>query len=211
MAPIPVPRRAPDPFHDGISHPRIHLPQFSSQIEGKPTWRNRLLTALGGAVVGAGVGYFASQLAQSDWKEGSEGRQVQRATWAAVGGGVGFAVGFSFPLTGASGPSAMGSSQGGREVLTAGEIREVAAADAFEAVRLLRPEWLVQRGQSAFYDPEGDNIRAFLDEMEIGGVEALAAVSANVIEVIRFVDAAHATARWGARYTQGVIQVITNQ
>jgi len=93
----------------------------------------------------------------------------------------------------------------------AAEIREVAAGNAFEAVRLLRPEWLVQRGQSAFDDPERDDIRAFLDEMEIGGVEALAVVSANVIQSIRFVDAAHASARWGARYTQGVIQVITNQ
>jgi hypothetical protein len=122
---------------------------------------------------------------------------------------MGFALGFSFPLSGGGGNIAAGGMSPGRMVITAEQIREISATDALEAVRTLRPEWLIQRGQSALYDPEGDNIRAYLDEMEIGGVAALAEVSSRIIASIRFIDAARATARWGTGHTQGVIQVIT--
>jgi hypothetical protein len=156
-----------------------------------------------------GVGYFASQVALSDWSEESGNHRVRRPLWAGIGGGLGFALGFSFPLSGGGGNIAAGGMSPGRMVITAEQIREISATDALEAVRTLRPEWLIQRGQSALYDPEGDNIRAYLDEMEIGGVAALAEVSSRIIASIRFIDAARATARWGTGHTQGVIQVIT--
>ena len=38
-----------------------------------PSLRNRILTGLAGAVLGAGIGYFASQVATGDWERG-EGR-----------------------------------------------------------------------------------------------------------------------------------------
>jgi hypothetical protein len=94
-------------------------------------------------------------------------------------------------------------------VISAEEILEVAAVDAFEAVRLLRPEWLVQRGQDATARPTDDDIRVYLDDAELGGIDTLSQVGIQVIRSIRFIDAAHATARWGAGHSQGVIQIIT--
>ncbi|MFV2007459.1 MAG: hypothetical protein ACC667_08425, partial [Longimicrobiales bacterium] len=64
------------------------------------TWKHRLFTGLGGAAVGFGLGFFVSQMNQSDWAETPGQSQVSRGLWAAVGGGVGFAVGFSFPIRG---------------------------------------------------------------------------------------------------------------
>jgi hypothetical protein len=192
----------------GLSLPLIQLTQ---EPESPPGWGNRILTALGGALIGMGVGYFASQVALSDWSEGSGKHKIRRPLWAGVGGGLGFALGFSFPLSGGGGPPGVGGVGGvgnDRSFITADQIREISATDALEAVQALRPEWLIQRGQEDFYDPEGDNIRVYLDEIDIGGIEALAGLTSLTIASIRFIDAAHATARWGAGHTQGVIQVI---
>ena len=156
-----------------------------------------------------GDGYFASQLFTSDWSEGLEGQAIDRGAWVAIGGSLGFAVGFAFPITGGSGRPGPGSLGGSRGVISAEEILDVAAVDAFEAVRLLRPEWLVQRGQDATVRPTDDDIRVYLDEAELGGVDTLSQVGVQLIRSIRFVDAAHATARWGSGHSQGVIQIIT--
>jgi len=93
--------------------------------------------------------------------------------------------------------------------MTAEEILEGSANNALEVVRLLRPEWLVQRGQHAFNGFGMDDLRAYLDDIELGGVTTLAQVDVQSIESIRFLDAAQATARWGAGHTQGAIQVMT--
>lgn len=192
----------------GLSLPPI---QSTQGPESRPGWRNRVLTALGGALIGMGVGYFASQVALSDWSEGPGKHEIRRPLWAVVGGGLGFALGFSFPLSGEGGTPGIGTLGGvgnDRSFITADQIREISATDALEAVQALRPEWLIQRGQEDFYDPEADNIRVYLDEIDIGGIQALTGVSSLTIASIRFIDAAHATARWGTGHTQGVIQVI---
>jgi len=94
-------------------------------------------------------------------------------------------------------------------VISAAEILELTAVNAVEAVRLLRPEWLIQRGQDATARPTDDDVRVYLDEAELGGVDALSQVGVELIRSIRFIDAAHATARWGAGHSQGVIQILT--
>ena len=48
----------------------------------------RLLDAVGGTAVGAWVGYMASQIAWSDWREGS-GRGAYRVRFALGGGALG--------------------------------------------------------------------------------------------------------------------------
>ena len=96
-------------------------------------------------------------------------------------------------------------------MIAAEEIGPNSGANAFEVVRVLRPEWLLHLGEEAFDDPRTDNIGVYLDEVRIGGLEALLEVSTTVIEAIRFIPATLATARWGYGHTQGVIQVVTTQ
>ncbi len=119
------------------------------------------------------------------------------------------ALGFSFPLTGSPGRGGTGAFVDDSRVISAEDLQKIVAFDALEAIRLLRPEWLVERGQEAFYDPEADNIQAYLDDVRLGGVETLRDISASMIQSIRFVDANRALARWGTGHRMGVIQVIT--
>lgn len=185
----------------------LQLDDFSPEA---PTWRHRVLTALGGAVLGAGIGFFASQVARGDWDEGPRQGTINRPAWAAVGGSLGFAAGFSFPLTEFGVPGGgSGRSPSGRQVILAEEIHEAVITNALEAVRTLRPEWLVQRGQESFNDPTSDAIRFYMDGVPIGAIESLRSVSADMIVEIRFFDATRATARFGTGHTHGAIEVIT--
>jgi hypothetical protein len=207
----------------------IQDPQEEADPRQGAAWRNRLLTGLGAGLLGAGIGFFASQLAESDWDETLGGYKADRSPWALVGGGVGFAVGFSFPI--APGPPSGPSLPRGRnrdlisyeeiqealsqpigqqrEHITAAEMRRAVVTDGLELVRLLRPDWLVQRGVSTFGDPDTETIRVYLDNQELGGIEALELVQVTVIRSVRFLNSARATALFGAGHTQGVIQVLT--
>jgi len=175
------------------------------------SWKGRIPSALAGAALGAGLGYFASQVARGDWDEGGGQKEIHRSTWAAVGGAGGFALGFSIRIWGQ--PPGGGSAVrygGDRLIISSEEIMEASVTNALEAVRLFHPEWLVQRGQEAFAGAESDNIRVYLDQTQLGGIETLQGVNTLIIDSIRFYDAQRATARWGAGHTHGAIQIITS-
>jgi hypothetical protein len=175
----------------------------------------RLLTAAGAAVVGAGLGFFASQLARGDWEDGPGDRSIDRPLWAAVGGGVGFAVGFGLPLGRGGTPVRPGGGlPSGRSRLGADEIRASDLSNAYEAVRSLRPEWLVLRGSTTWREgspidvSEGSPLRVYLESQLLGGIDALRDLFARDVGAIYFLDAAHATQRWGAGHPQGALLVV---
>ena len=110
-------------------------PQGSSRAadQSAPSWRSRFWNAIGGAVLGAGMGYFASQLASGGL--GKMGRISRtRREWAFAGGSVGLAAGFAFPFLGRGVPMAPHVSANPRMTITAREISESAATTAYEAV-----------------------------------------------------------------------------
>jgi hypothetical protein len=192
--------------------PGMAVPGHSTRSPNQPgqSWGGRLVSGVAAAAVGAGLGYFASQVALGDWDEDSGKGEIHRSTWAAVGGASGFALGFSLPVwgrpPGSSEPLPYG---GGRFEITGEEIREASFANALEAVQFLRPEWLIERGQEAFYDPTSDNIRVYLDNVQLGGVQDLAGISPAIVRSILFFNRQQATARWGTGHTHGAILVLT--
>ena len=82
-SPLPT-ESSPSPVFRGMPE-SIPLQCFPGE-DGGPSWRNRVLTGLGVALVGMGVGYFFSQVALSDWKETPESDPIQRTAWVAAGG-----------------------------------------------------------------------------------------------------------------------------
>ncbi len=189
----------------------ISLPQLDPGFTEAPSWQSRILTGVGGALLGAFIGYFASQVAVGDWEATEGAEEPSRPLWAAVGGSIGMAVGFKYPITGDASPA--GRPQGpraGRFAITASEIEEAALANAYDAVSILRPQWLEGRGRDTFTVYGTDNIRIYLNSMELGGVESLRRVEAQIITSIRFFDAQRATALFGAGHVQGVIQIVTS-
>jgi hypothetical protein len=75
--------------------------------------------------------------------------------------------------------------------------------------RLLRPEWLIERGVTSFSATESEGIRVYLDSQSMGGIDALEIIDASIIEPVHFHSATQATARWGGGHREGVFQVIT--
>lgn len=192
----------------------------SDQVStGGPSWRSRIWNALGGAALGASIGYFASQIASGDWEEGEISQH--RQDWAVVGGSIGLAAGFSFPFfgRGTAPQPTLGSNP--RTIITAREVAEAAANTAYEVVRLLRPNWLSSRRRALIADVTCtadnpvcepiavDEMKVYLDGHRLGGPATLMEINARNVETIRFFGPAEAVARWGAGNGQGAILVNT--
>lgn len=106
----------------------------------------------------------------------------------------------------ASSPSAaVGSASRPRNLITHDEIRGAASTTAFDAVRALRPVWLVKRGpQSVSYEAD---IVVYLGRARMGGVDALREIAAGTVTSMEFVGPAAANYRFGAGHPYGAIIV----
>lgn len=203
-APTPPPPLAPrsvDTESEGVR--QASGPSFSSRVE----------TALGAALLGAGIGFFASQVAIGDWDEQEGNRRVNRGRWAEIGGAAAFTLGFSFPIGGRAGPVAealpMPSDAGaglpdGRARITTGEFVGSSGATAYDIVKSFRPEWLLRQLSTS-----ETQIAVYLDSRLVGDPEALTDILAKDVSAIYRFTASQATIRWGVGHQEGAILVVT--
>jgi len=205
------------------------LPQ---EIGSRPSTVSRIATGIGGALLGAGLGFFASQVVQGDWQDDAAQRPINRSLWTVIGGSVGLTFGVRFPLSGGGQGLSRGGLPTGRAHLGASELSGLGIDHALQAVESLRPEWLLIRGNrslTASVDPvavdgtgggvratgstplinESGTIQVYIDGVRAGGIGALGSVSLLRIRDIYFFDAAAATVRWGSGNPHGAILVIT--
>ncbi|HEU4557850.1 MAG TPA: hypothetical protein VFS20_08365 [Longimicrobium sp.] len=110
------------------------------------------LHVLGGALIGAGAGYLASQVAWSDWDKTSNSEFAGRRMSFAMGGSAVGALAGLVLGRGSSGPAhtvraqqpptnAMGA------MVTAEELRGTAVTNVYEFLQGNRPSWLRGRGE----------------------------------------------------------------
>jgi len=121
-------------------------------VRGRAASRTAL-HALGGALIGAGAGYLASQVAWSDWDKHSNSEFASRRMSFAVGGGAvgavaGLVVGRGSRVAGAPPPRRAPSSALSATV-TSDELRASAATTLYEFLQATRPSWLRGRGEGA--------------------------------------------------------------
>jgi hypothetical protein len=97
-----------------------------------------------------------------------------------------------------------------RNLITAEEVRNSNATNAYLLVQSLRPNMLTARGATSITlgDP---GVIVFLDDQRFGNVEALKTIHPNQIEQIRYLSASEAQNRWGTGFPQGVIQVMSRR
>jgi hypothetical protein len=101
-----------------------------------------------------------------------------------------------------------GGTSGPRDRITAAELAEVDAVDAYTAVQQLRPLWLRARGAASFSEPMGSLPTVYADNMRLGDVGTLQTIPLAEIAEIRYISASDATTRWGTGVVGGVIEVI---
>lgn len=110
----------------------------------------------------------------------------------------------------APGPRAGGPSTGrSADHVTAEEIGGSTGGDAYELVRTLRPAWLRTRGATTFQN-EGA-VAVFIDNVPLGGPDALRQIPAGAVLSMEFVGTSAATQRWGTGYVHGAIVVTTRR
>ncbi len=206
--------------------------ELSEDDGGGPSTLARIASAIGSAAIGAGLGFFASQLVQGDWDEVGGSGSVDRALWAVVGGSVGLTLGVRYPvLSGGRGGLSGGGLPRGRGHLAGPALRSPGIDTAYDAVVSLRPEWLTIRGNrslAAGTDPiriagtgagtqvtgstplisEVATIQVYVNGVNVGGIEALRSINVITIDDMYFFDAAAATLRWGEGNPHGAIMVV---
>lgn len=95
------------------------------------------------------------------------------------------------------------------ESITRVEITRSQAINAYDAIRMLRPNMLRERGKVTI---RGNDVReplVYLDNQRMGGISYLRDIPVAEIFEIRYHTAAQAQIRWGPGHMQGVIQVVT--
>jgi hypothetical protein len=90
--------------------------------------------------------------------------------------------------------------------ITRAEMDAARYASLYDVVLALRGHWLQGRGPSTITGRPAE-IQVIVDEIRMGGVEALRAIQSDNVVSIAFVDPVAATQRWGGSHAQGTIVV----
>jgi hypothetical protein len=180
-------------------------------------------SVVGGAVVGAWLGYFLSQVVKSDW-EGMRGgeRAVHRRRFAFSGAAVGAVAGYLVrPRARAPGASDVRPPyfyvpRSARHYITRDELRRAPVVNALEAVQSLRPEWLesahVGTRATAVGAPSTGGgeagITVYVVDTRVGGLASLAEMSIPELEELRLYEPDDAERRWGSSHARRAIEVV---
>lgn len=181
-----------------------------------------------GAILGGWIGYVASQATRSDWDEGENGEfNGYRMGFAAGGAALGALGGAILGRSGGAGGGTprLVENAGGSNVLTAEEIRQSPARNAYELIRNLRPRWLQTRGTTSFgeagrgqsvgdqggvsVEPGQSSIKVYMNNTPMGDVNILRTLDVGSFTEIRYFDSAQATYKWGQGHFGGAIEIIT--
>jgi len=222
---------APDARTAGLARLRTSLASESPASSAVTAARSPLRTlgwTMAGATVGAGLGFFASQVAHSNWDDDTERRgfrmrfTVSGALLGAVGG---LLVSRQGSIPYASAPAERGRA---RDVIATTELRSAGGQTAYDVVQALRPVWLSARGVDSFDEnpsavitggrspqvtvtPGDAQVVVYLDGTRLGSVDRLREMPANQIKGMRYYDAREATLRWGQGHNHGVIELLTTE
>ena len=97
-----------------------------------------------------------------------------------------------------------------RNLVTQEELQRTSASNLFDAVRVLRPQWLRERPMITGSRSSGQgSLLVYLDGAQFGDQTSLRQISVSVVLEVRFLSASEAQARYGTQDLQPAIAVTT--
>lgn len=113
-----------------------------------------------------------------------------------------------------SGPAAAARTRN-TSIITASELAESGAQNLYQAVQILRPQWLRARprttmGASSSRTGGGSTADAtvvYLDQTRYGGLSSMQQLTLGGVQEMRFYDGVEATNRFGTGHTAGAIVI----
>ena len=188
------------------------------------TWK-KVAHRVGGALVGGWLGYVGAQVVLSDWEKDTNWSFLdQRYSWAAAGAVAGIVASHLIRGTGPGRVRVEPRPDRDRSFLGTEEIRSAAATNAYELIYNTRMQWLITRGQNTIGEatqgtahsdfvitvtPGRDRIIVYMDDIRLGGVDALHDISTDLLTSAEFLDAREATQRYGGGHLHGAILLST--
>jgi hypothetical protein len=94
-----------------------------------------------------------------------------------------------------------------RDILTQEQVMQTGSTNAYDAVVILRANWLVAKGIDSFRTP--GEVQVYFNDTRLGGVATLRRISAADIGQIQYFDGIQASGRWGLNHGHGVIFVVS--
>jgi hypothetical protein len=91
------------------------------------------------------------------------------------------------------------------------EIASISAANAYEAVRKLRPNFLSFRGRTTVLGTSNPDPVVYVDDQRYGPISSLRTIPASQVTRIRLYRAWEAATKYGNGHMGGVIAVATKQ
>lgn len=97
------------------------------------------------------------------------------------------------------------------DVLYAADLVASSAGDVYEAVLDVRPDFFRRHDIAVDdeYPAQATRLRVFLNDVDVGGLDALRTIPLGNVTSVRFIRAQEATFRWGERTPAGAILVTT--
>ena len=107
-------------------------------------------------------------------------------------------------------PPATARSGRDANVITKEEIASVQAANLYDAVTRLRPNFLHYRGQSTLRGADTGYPKVYLDRNLLGDINSLKTLTPNGIREIRYYNGAEASSKFGLDNTAGAIEIVSD-
>jgi len=96
------------------------------------------------------------------------------------------------------------------DLLTPNELSSVTGSTVYDAVRQLRPEWILRSHPNPVL-PNQTNLMLYVDGTRYGaGIDGLQLITIRAAHSVRYFSPANAEARFGPGHLLGAIEVLTN-
>jgi hypothetical protein len=95
------------------------------------------------------------------------------------------------------------------DVITAEELSTITATTIYEAVRVLRPAWLMRSRPTAIRQQQQAQLIVYIDGTRYGNMESLRQIVPSGVFVVRYYSPGEAEGRFGPGHLLGAIEVIT--